>query len=491
MQEFSQRSKRGADKSFTKIFCHRALDHAHALNSSAPQIRVPLTISASISSLVTGAPGFQVNRAGKSTLMRISPHFKKMICPRSIDFMSADRFTVGTMTNDKRLRFDSRVASKQTSAFSHFINNSRCVGVMTFGMSLLVGSGLGQTTNPASTHTLASRESLGSPDFKPGPDGQVGWRGGWTGRFPGATPPMEWSRRVKGLTSEIKYQAGKPSREPGGDSFPLEYFTIKEWLVIGPFAADDPAQNIEKDFLGGEDKVEPDKDAEAGGSTWKHLRAGTGTQSRHCHNEGTVGDLNVDFVYVFGNLPESGAPKSLEVPLNNKVAYAHTYFHSPSGGQVLLRLNYATAAIKVFVNGQVVAVKRGEPVKITLAKGWNRLLVKAASGEATAPEGQNAWVSRWRFAVYLEPVPPVSYETRNIAWMTRMTGRSMSQPIIVGERVYVGSGLTDLLCLDKRSGKILWLRSNTPYDAMTAEERAAIPQVKEQVEPLMARLGAL
>ena len=45
---------------------------------------------------------------------------------------------------------------------------------------------------------------------------------------------MEWIRRVKGLTSEIKYRAGKPSGEPRSDDFPLEYFTIKEWLVIGP-----------------------------------------------------------------------------------------------------------------------------------------------------------------------------------------------------------------------------------------------------------------
>jgi hypothetical protein len=386
------------------------------------------------------------------------------------------------MTNDQRLHFNSPGVSKRPTVLIHFIKHPWSVWLIMFWVTagLLVGNSFGQ-----------GGRSLGSPDFKPGPDRPVGWRGDWTGRFPGATPPMEWNRRARGLTSEIKYQSGKPSGEPGGDSFPLEYFTIKEWLVIGPFAADDPAQNIEKDFLGGEERIEPDKDATAGGSTWKPLRVGTGTQSRHYHNEGTCGDLNIDFVYVFGNLPQSGAAKSLEVPLNNKVAYAHTWFHSPSGGQVMLRINYVTAALKVFVNGQALAVKRGEPLKITMAKGWNRLLVKAASGEATAPEGQNAWVSRWRFAAYLEPVPPVSYETRNIAWMTRMTGRSMSQPIIVDDRVYIGSGLTDLLCLDKKSGRILWLRSNTPYDAMTAEERAAIPQVNEQIEPLMARLGAL
>ncbi len=351
----------------------------------------------------------------------------------------------------------------------------------------------GQTAMPV----LATNRSgpigppLGSADFKPTPERPVGWRGDWTGRFPGATPPVTWGRRAQGLTREIHYQADRPAGEPGRDSFPLEYFTLKEWLVAGPYALDDSATGFEKDFLGGEDKVEPAKDAKAGDSTWNPLRVATGTQSRHYHNEGTCGDLNVDFVYVFGNLPESGAAKSLEVPLDKKVAYAHTYFHSPSAGQVMLRVNYAAAAIKVFVNGQTVAIKRGQEVKITIAKGWNRLLVKLASGEATAPEGQNPWVSRWRFAAYLEPVPPVSYETKNIAWMTKLTGRSMSQPIIVGDRLYVGSAMTDLLCLEKKSGRILWLRSNTPYDVMIAAERAAIPQLREQIEPQVTRLNLL
>jgi outer membrane protein assembly factor BamB len=301
---------------------------------------------------------------------------------------------------------------------------------------------------------------------------------------------MDWTRRVKGVTSKIKYQAGKPSGDPGKSSYPLEYFTLKEWLVTGPFAAEDPAKDIDKDFLGGEDKVQPDTGDQAGHATWKHLRAGIDTQSRHYHNEGTCGDLNVDFVYVFGNLPDAGAANEVQVPLSNKVAYAHTWIHSPSRAGVMLRVNYTAAAFKVLLNGRVVAIKRNQPVEVTLEPGWNGLLLKAASGEATAPEGQNAWVSRWRVAAYLEPVLPVSYETKNIAWMTKMTGRSMSQPIVVGDRIYVGSGMTDLLCLDKVTGKILWLRSNTPYDAMTDEQRAR-PDIKERIKPLAVQLDAL
>src|SRR6185436_12522977 len=88
---------------------------------------------------------------------------------------------------------------------------------------------------------------LGSPAFKPSPENPVGWRGDWTGRYTAATPPQTWSRRVAGITTALRYQANKPVGEPGKDSKALEYFTIKDWLVAGPFSAEDPAKGLEKD----------------------------------------------------------------------------------------------------------------------------------------------------------------------------------------------------------------------------------------------------
>ena len=70
--------------------------------------------------------------------------------------------------------------------------------------------------------TLVTKK-LGSPDFEPTAERPVGWRGDWTGRFPGATPPAAWSRRAIGITRDIRYQAGKPSGEAGSDSHPLEF----------------------------------------------------------------------------------------------------------------------------------------------------------------------------------------------------------------------------------------------------------------------------
>ena len=46
--------------------------------------------------------------------------------------------------------------------------------------------------------------------------------------------------------------------------------------------------------------------------------------------------------------------------------------------------------------------------------------------------------------------------------------------------------MTNLLCLDKTTGKFLWLRSNTPYDAMTDAQRKSRTPESGEVEPLVA-----
>ena len=64
---------------------------------------------------------------------------------------------------------------------------------------------------PAISGPASEGPPLGSPEFRPSRVRPVGWRGDWTGQFPGAKPPMEWSRRIKGSTTEIRYQADKPA----------------------------------------------------------------------------------------------------------------------------------------------------------------------------------------------------------------------------------------------------------------------------------------
>ncbi len=344
------------------------------------------------------------------------------------------------------------------------------------------------TAAPAGSAGEPSATILGSPDFKPTPDRPVGWRGDWTGRFPGATPPTTWSRRVRGITTVLRYQAAKPSGEPSKESRALEYFSIKDWLVTGPISVQDPLKDIDQDFLGGEPAVQPSEGGK--GTAWKFLRANVETQSRHDHNEGTCGQSNVDFVYAFGKLTEGPGTK-VEVDLNNKVAYAHTYVFSPAEAKVQLQMPFEGAAGKFWLNGKPAALdpkNRGKVFDLTLAAGWNRLLVKISVGSAVGKHYSGRWVSAWMVAAYLTPVGPVGYETKNIVWMTKMTGRSMSQPIVVGDRLFLGANISDLMCLSKTDGRVLWLRTTTPYDAMTAQERNTNPAVKEKVEPLLAQL---
>lgn len=332
---------------------------------------------------------------------------------------------------------------------------------------------------------------LGSPDWQPSPVKPVGWRGDWTGRFPGATPPLAWSRRVKGITTELRYQANKPAGEPGKDARPLEYFTIKDWLVAGPFSLQDPAADLEKDFLGGEANVAPSDGDKAGDFTWKYLRADVDTQSRHEHNEGTCGQCYVDFIYTFGKITIDGDKINVSGEFVNKAAYAHTYIHSLAEARVRLQIPFTGDSGRFWLNGKPTKLeKNSKAYDVTLDKGWNRLLVKITTADGLGTNYDGRWLSKWLMAAYFTPIPPVSYETRNIKWMTKVTGRSMSQPIVVGSKIFIGSGISDLLCLDKASGKLLWIQSNTPYDAMTADERAALA-IKDKVEPLIEKLTKL
>ena len=338
---------------------------------------------------------------------------------------------------------------------------------------------------------------LGSTSFIPTPENPIGWRGDGTGRYPGATPPLRWSRRALGFTADLKYQAAKPVGEPGADARPLEYFVVKDWLVAGPFPAPDPAKDIDTDFLKGETAVQPNAGDKAGDAAWKFHHIGMDSQSTHVHNGGIVRHLNLDFVDIYATISRVADPKDnsnihtkYEGDLANKVAYAHTYVYSPADGDAVLTVAYAAAGARVWFNGKPVTLDNNNKTsRIDVTKGWNRLLVKLST--ATPPVAANGgvpMVTTWRFAAYITPSKPVTYETKNIAWMTRVTGRSMSNPILVGDKIFAGSGVSDLMCFNKADGKVRWLHSSTPWDAMTAEEKQ---QHKDALEAQITQLEQL
>jgi len=140
--------------------------------------------------------------------------------------------------------------------------------------------------------------------------------------------------------SAALYQARRPADEgSAAGAQPLELGIVKDWLVLGPFATDDPVRDIEWAFVADEAALRPDDGEKVGALAWRRVRASIDTQSTHYTNEGTCQDFNVDFVFHYGRL-------------DNQVAYAHTYIYSPAGGAARLSLRRAGAAAKIWVNGR-------------------------------------------------------------------------------------------------------------------------------------------
>jgi outer membrane protein assembly factor BamB len=78
-------------------------------------------------------------------------------------------------------------------------------------------------------------------------------------------------------------------------------------------------------------------------------------------------------------------------------------------------------------------------------------------------------------------------ERKNILWEAKLPCYSWATPIVVGSKVFTRSEPYDLICLDKFTGKILWVRSHPPFIAVPEAEKKANPAWRE-IEPLVAEL---
>jgi len=52
-----------------------------------------------------------------------------------------------------------------------------------------------------------------------------------------------------------------------------------------------------------------------------------------------------------------------------------------------------------------------------------------------------------------------TFTAKGIRWAVHMPGHSNATPLVVGDRVFTTSDPNDLVCLDKNTGKVLWVRS--------------------------------
>jgi outer membrane protein assembly factor BamB len=321
-----------------------------------------------------------------------------------------------------------------------------------------------------------------------GADAVSGWRGNGTGLWPDAKTPLEWYRLPRGALEGMCATAKRPTGPGPGESTPIEKGLLREWLVLGPFPVDDSVRDFDRAFLGDEAAAEPPSAGTVSGKAW------------------TAATVPPDDIMVFGTaeLPWLDLAKVVG-GRRNQVAYAHTYVFSPRGGPARVVVDHGHG-LKVWLNGRVVyreperrialgyyvSLSRHElqhldqaspRFDVTLRKGWNRLLLKLSSSNRDDFKDM-------RCVLRIMDPPDVPYESKNIRWMTPLPHRSTSTPILVGDRLFVMAEPDELLCLDKKDGRILWTAAINYYEALTPEERRAQPAFAERIDPLVAKLRA-
>ena len=82
-----------------------------------------------------------------------------------------------------------------------------------------------------------------------------------------------------------------------------------------------------------------------------------------------------------------------------------------------------------------------------------------------------------------------AYTTKGIVWMVPLPNIGVSMPIVVGDRIFLTSEVCDLVCLDKQTGRVLWIRSNSEFEGLSDDERKANPVYAEKLVLLAADLA--
>jgi RNA polymerase sigma-70 factor (ECF subfamily) len=285
----------------------------------------------------------------------------------------------------------------------------------------------------------------------------VGWRGDGTGRYPDAIPVLHWGRVSKDVVT-LRSQGKKPAGDTGGEA--MADGVTHQWLVLGPFHSAEPITDavMDKETVPNEAQIAPDVNEKSGDLAWKLV-----------NTEGSLLDFNA----AMGKDPQN-------------IAFALTYIYADTPRKILMQCNNARHE-RVWLNGaplpKTASSRRSE---LTLVKGWNRLLFKIGGGKNAPSDPLN---DSW----YINPAfygLGGEYDVKNIRWMAPMPGNSCAAPIIVGSKVFTMAEPDLLICMDKVDGKILWIRSNNLFEAVSDADKKANPAFAE-IEPLAAKVRNL
>ena len=275
---------------------------------------------------------------------------------------------------------------------------------------------------------------LGSPGYMPSPEQPYGWRGDGSGRYPGATPPVQFGRLAITPLNALKCQAKKPAPDVASGTSLSEYageFRITEWLVLGPIDPPDATHPLNGEPIPNETALAPDEGDAAGTLKWKRV-------------EGMAG---VDFGTVFGVKPAG------------KIAYAVAYVHSDEAFKCAMF--WHGRDMKQWLNGA--PASGWERAKQSIKKGWNQIVVKMA-----APANQDGWT--FSMSLFPHSEEGLTYRETNIRWSRPLPASSWSMPVLAGNKIFVTSDPSDLICLDKQDGKMLWVQSNPVWYAALEDQ---------------------
>jgi outer membrane protein assembly factor BamB len=118
-----------------------------------------------------------------------------------------------------------------------------------------------------------------------------------------------------------------------------------------------------------------------------------------------------------------------------------------------------------------------------------RLIFLAALLSAATSPARAGMPIGWRTdgtGSYPKAQPPLEWSaTKNVVWCTSMPGYGVSQPVLLGQRVFICSEPATVLCLDREDGKILWQKTSSYSELEIA------PDVRERLQGELAETAEL
>jgi len=113
-------------------------------------------------------------------------------------------------------------------------------------------------------------------------------------------------------------------------------------------------------------------------------------------------------------------------------------------------------------------------------------LIVSSSIIAQVEAQQDGHIYGWRMDTtgrYLDANPTIEWTAEtNVIWKTPMPNWSNASPIIVGDRIFICSEPTTLICVRASDGEILWQRDNTYLDTVSPDKVDEVRKLMEEVE---------